>query len=218
MNINELIDHTYLKAFGTRKEIDLFLQQAREYHFQSICVNPIYVRYCHEALAGTGIHVGTVVGFPLGANTTETKVFETLNAVKNGADEIDMVINIGELKSGNYDYVRTEIDAVVKAAGGRIVKVVIETCYLSDAEIVAASELIAKTDATYIKTSTGYGSEGATKAAVQLMKKHGGGKQIMASGGIRTRMDFERMLDAGANRIGTSNGDQIVKNESRSGY
>lgn len=218
MKINEYIDHTYLKPIGTKKEIDLLLSEAMEYHFKSVCVQPHYVNYCQQKLAGSGVLVCTVVGFPLGANTIETKVFETLNAIHNGADEIDMVINIGEAKAGNYDYIEMEVSEVVKAAKHHTVKVIIETCYLSDPEIIAVSAAIGRTQADFIKTSTGFGSAGATKEHVKLMKENGNGKQVKAAGGVKTREDLQNMIDAGATRIGTSNGVLLMKDETGSGY
>ncbi|HOW37621.1 MAG TPA: deoxyribose-phosphate aldolase [Candidatus Izemoplasmatales bacterium] len=218
MEIRQLIDHTYLKPVGTRKEIDALIGEAVEHRFKSVCIQPCFVAYAKAKLERTGVLVCTVIGFPLGANTTETKVFETLNAVANGADEIDMVINIGELKAGNLDYVRSEIDSVVKAASGRLVKVIIETCYLTKDEIVAASDIVGRTGATFVKTSTGFGPAGATPEDVRLMKANARGKEVKAAGGVRTREDLDKMVDAGATRIGTSNGVALVQNGQGSGY
>ena len=218
MNINEYIDHTYLKAFGTLKEIDQLLEEAKKHEFKSVCVNPTFVKYCVKALAGTNVLVCTVIGFPLGANTTETKVFETLNAIANGAQEIDMVINISELKMGHFDYVEQEIAQVVKAANGLTVKVIIETCYLTKEEIRIVSQLCAKAKATFVKTSTGFGTNGATVEDVQLMKESAGGLLVKASGGVRNKADFDKMVEAGASRIGTSNGVQIIEGSTGSGY
>ncbi len=218
MQVNQLIDHTYLKAFGTTKELDQLIIEAKEYQFKSVCVNPYWVAYAHEKLQKTGVLVCTVIGFPLGQNTTETKVFETLNAVSNGADEIDMVINVAALKMGHFDYIKSEIDQIVKAANGRTVKCIIETCYLTKEEIAKVSEIVATTKANFIKTSTGFGTGGATVEDVKIMKEHGHGKEVKASGGVRNKTDFEAMVEAGATRIGTSNGVQIMNDSTGSGY
>lgn len=218
MQANQMIDHTYLKAFGTVVEIDQLIKEAKEYQFKSVCVNPYWVKYAKEKLNKSGVLVCTVIGFPLGQNTTETKVFETLNAVQNGADEIDMVINITAVKMGNYDYLKNEIDAIVKAADGRTVKCIIETCYLTKDEIAKVSQTVGSTKANFIKTSTGFGTGGATAEDVKIMKDNGNGKEVKASGGVRNKADFDQMVAAGATRIGTSNGVQIVGGGSGSGY
>ena len=212
MKINKLIDHTYLKAFGTKKEIDKLLQEAKENDFKSVCINPTFVKYCSEQLVGTDVLVCTVIGFPLGANTIETKVFETLNAISNGANEIDMVINIGQFKAGNYAYTENEINQVCEAAMNNTVKVIVEICYLTDAEIKKAAEIVAKTNAKFIKTSTGFGTGGATPEAVKIMKDNVGGKEVKAAGGVRSKADLDEMVKNGATRIGTSNG-VIIMNE-----
>lgn len=218
MKINKLIDHTYLKAFGTKKEIDKLLQEAKEYDFKSVCINPTFVKYCSEALIDTDVLVCTVIGFPLGANTVATKVFETLNAVSNGADEIDMVMNIGEFKAGNYDYIEDEINQVCKASMNKTVKVIVEICYLTDEEIKKVSEIVAKTDAAFIKTSTGFGTGGATPEAVKIMKDNVGDKEVKAAGGVRSKADLDAMVASGATRIGTSNGVALVNNKEGQGY
>ena len=218
MKQNKLIDHTYLKAFGTKTEIDALLKEAKTYDFKSVCVNPVWVNYCSETLQESDVLVCTVIGFPLGANTIETKVFETLNAISNGADEIDMVINIGKMKEGDYAYIEDEINQVCKAAMNHTVKVIVEICYLSDEEIKKVSEIVAKTDATFIKTSTGFGTGGATVEAVKIMKKHVGDKEIKAAGGVRTQEDLEAMVKAGATRIGTSNGVKLMAGEEGNDY
>ncbi|MDP2425841.1 MAG: deoxyribose-phosphate aldolase [Candidatus Izemoplasmatales bacterium] len=218
MNINQTIDHTYLKAFGTLKDIDQLIEEAKTYQFKSVCINPTYVKYAAKALEKTNVLVCTVIGFPLGANTTETKVFETLNAIANGAKEIDMVINIGECKMGHYDYIENEIKAVVKAAAGLVVKVIIETCYLTKEEIKEVSKVVAKANATFIKTSTGFGTNGATVEDVKLMKEFASPLEVKASGGVRTKADFDLMIEAGATRIGTSNGIAIIQGQTGSGY
>ena len=218
MNINKLIDHTYLKAFGTKKDIDKLLDEAKKYNFKSVCVNPAHVAYCHEHLQNTEVLTCTVIGFPLGANTVETKVFETLNAVSNGADEIDMVINIGKLKEKDYDYIENEINQVCKAAMDKTVKVIVEICYLDEEEIMKVSEIVGKTNAHFIKTSTGFGPSGATKEAVKIMKDNVNGKEVKAAGGVRSKEDLDNMVEAGATRIGTSNGVSLMNDEEGSGY
>ncbi len=218
MQANQMIDHTYLKAFGTTKELDQLIIEAKQHQFKSVCVNPYWVAYAREKLQKSGVLVCTVIGFPLGQNTTETKVFETLNAIQNGADEIDMVINIAALKMAKYDYLKNEIDAVVKAANGRTVKCIIETCYLSKDEIAKISQIVGSTNASFIKTSTGFGTAGATVEDVKIMKENGNGKAVKASGGVRNKADFDQMIEAGATRIGTSNGVQIIGDGTGSGY
>ncbi|MDD5601603.1 MAG: deoxyribose-phosphate aldolase [Candidatus Izemoplasmatales bacterium] len=218
MKINDYIDHTYLKAFGTKKEIDQLCEEARQHQFKSVCVNPTYVEYCKSLLAGSGVLVCTVIGFPLGANTTAVKVFETLNAIHNGADEIDMVINIGKAKEGDFEFVREEVEAVAKAAKGHTLKVIIETCYLTEEEIKMVSAAIGKTQARFIKTSTGFGTAGATPEHVRLMKENGAGKEVKAAGGVKTLADFEKMVAAGATRIGTSNGVKLLEGKEGSNY
>lgn len=218
MKANQMIDHTYLKAFGTEKELDQLILEAKLHQFKSVCINPFWVKYASEKLTGSGVLVCTVIGFPLGANTLETKVFETLNAVANGADEIDMVINIGAVKMGRYEYLKSEIDAIVKASGGKTVKCIIETCYLTKEEIVSVAKIVGSTGASFIKTSTGFGTGGATVEDVRLMKANVNGKAVKASGGVRNKADFDLMVEAGATRIGTSNGVQIVSGSEGSGY
>lgn len=218
MEINKLIDHTYLKAFGTKKDIDKLLEEAKEHNFKSVCVNPAHVKYCAESLQGTEVLTCTVIGFPLGANTIETKVFETLNAISNGADEIDMVINIGKFKDKDYDYIEDEINQVCHAAMGKTVKVIVEMCYLDDEEIKTVSQIVGKTNATFIKTSTGFGTSGATKEAVKIMKDNVAGKEVKAAGGVRTIEDLKAMVEAGATRIGTSNGVSLMADEEGNDY
>lgn len=218
MNIPATIDHTYLKAVGTETEINQLLTEAKEHRFKSVCVNPTWVKHCKQALEGSNVLVCTVVGFPLGANTKETKVFETLNAVQNGADEIDMVVNVGDVLSGQYDRVVDEVRAIVKAAGGRTVKVIFETCYLAKGQIAALSAALVGTGIAFLKTSTGFGTGGASVEDVRLMKEHGFPLQVKASGGVRTKEDFDKMVEAGATRIGTSNGVAILQGSVGKGY
>lgn len=218
MNIPEYIDHTYLKAVGTAAEIDQLVNEAKTHRFKSVCVNPTWVKHCMLALENTGVLVCTVIGFPLGANTKETKVFETLNAVENGADEIDMVVNVGDVLMGQYAKVASEVKAIVKAAQGRLVKVIFETCYLTKAHIALLSEALVDSGATFLKTSTGFGTGGATVEDVALMKQKGAPLQVKASGGVRTKEDFDKMVEAGATRIGTSNGVAILSGFVGKGY
>ena len=211
-NPAQLIDHTLLKPIATRADIERLCAEARRYGFCSVCVNPFWVKFAKEQLQGSPVKVCTVVGFPLGANTTAVKAFETKQAVADGADEIDMVLNIGALKSGDFATVLTDIQAVRDACTGKILKVILETSQLSDEEKVSACELAAKAGADFVKTSTGFVGGGATVQDVALLKKsvppH---MQVKASGGIRTRADFDAMVTAGATRIGTSSGSRIVE-------
>ncbi|WP_241154442.1 deoxyribose-phosphate aldolase [Staphylospora marina] len=206
-----MIDHTLLKPESTRKQVERLCQEALQHGFASVCIQPFWVKEAAERLAGSDVKVCTVIGFPLGANTTEVKAFETENAVKNGADEIDMVINVGALKSGDFDVVREDIRAVVKAAGGAVVKVILETGLLSDEEIVKACELSKEAGAHFVKTSTGFGKGGATVHHVSLMRRTVGDDMgVKASGGIRDQETALRMIEAGANRIGASASVAIV--------
>lgn len=212
MNYNQMIDHTILKPDATKEMVKKVIEEAKTYQFASVCVNPYWVSYCAKELAGSDVKVCTVIGFPLGANTSSVKAFETKEAIENGADEVDMVINIGALKDGNYDVVLKDIKAVVQEANGKCVKVIIETCLLTDEEIVTACKLAQDANATFVKTSTGFSTGGATVEAVALMKETVGSTlQVKASGGIKTKEDLKAMVDAGANRIGTSAGVALVK-------
>ncbi|MDK2805583.1 MAG: deoxyribose-phosphate aldolase [Thermoanaerobacterium sp.] len=215
MDIAKMIDHTLLKADATDIQIKKLAEEAIEHGFASVCVNPCHVKYVADILKSSDIKVCTVIGFPLGANTVETKVFEAKEAILNGAHEIDMVLNIGKLKVGDYDYVKNEIEAVTRAAksfGDIIVKVILETCYLSDEEKIKACKITVDAGADFVKTSTGFGSGGATVHDVELMRKTVGENfGVKASGGIRTAEFAREIVKAGANRIGTSSGIQIVK-------
>lgn len=220
MNYAKFIDHTLLKPESTRQQIDQIIDEAKEYNFKSICVNPTHVKYAAERLNDSGVLVCTVIGFPLGATTTATKIFETEDAIKNGASEIDMVINIGALKDGRFEEVQKDIEGVVGAANGKTVKVIIETVLLSDEEKVKASELAKAAGADFVKTSTGFAGGGATPEDVKLMKDTVGDElEVKASGGVRSLEDFNKMIDAGATRIGASAGVQIIQGlESDSDY
>lgn len=215
MEIAKIIDHTLLKADATDAQIKKLAEEAIEHGFASVCINPCHVKYVADILKNSGVKVCTVIGFPLGANTVEAKVFETKEAISNGAQEIDMVLNIGKLKVGDYDYVKNEIKAVTRAAksfGDIIVKVILETCYLSDEEKIKACKITVDAGADFVKTSTGFGSGGATVHDVELMRKTVGENfGVKASGGIRTAEFAREIVKAGANRIGTSSGIQIVK-------
>lgn len=213
MKINKLIDHTYLKAFGTNEEINKLLEEAKEYDFKSVCVNPFWVEKANDALEGTDVLVCTVIGFPLGANTTQVKVFETLNAISNGADEIDMVLNVGMVKEGNYEFIEDEVRQMKEACKELTLKVILETCYLTKEEIRLASEACIKAGADFVKTSTGFGTGGALVEDVKIMKEVAKEKQVKASGGVRSAEDVEKMVEAGATRIGTSSGVKLVQGE-----
>lgn len=207
------IDHTLLKPDSTEEEINQIVNEAAEYKFASVCVNPHWVASCYEKLKETEVKVCTVIGFPLGATSTETKVFETKKAIKDGATEVDMVINIGELKSNNDAFVEKDIKAVVLAASGSaITKVIIETSLLTKDEIVRACELAKKANADFVKTSTGFSGGGATVDDIKLMRETVGPNiGVKASGGVRDVKTMKAMIDAGATRIGASAGVDIVK-------
>ena len=218
MKVNKLIDHTILKAFATEEEILKLCQEAMEYDFKSVCVNPVNVAFAKKALEGSDVLVCTVVGFPLGANTKEIKALETLDAIKNGADEIDMVINIGKAKEHDFDYIEEEIKCVVTASAGKTTKVIIETCYLNDEEKVECCKAAKAAGATFVKTSTGFGTGGATASDIKLMRETVGAEMgVKASGGVRSYDDVKVMVENGATRIGASSGIQIMKDASVEG-
>lgn len=212
MNPAKFIDHTLLKPVATQADIETLCAQARQYEFCSVCVNPYWVKLAKQQLKGSGVKVCTVIGFPLGANTTAVKVAETQDAIANGADEIDMVINIGALKGNDLNTVLTDIQAVRKACQGHILKVIIETSQLTEDEKVTACKLSAQAGADFVKTSTGFTGGGATVEDVALMRRsipqH---MQVKASGGVRSREDFDAMITAGATRIGASSGVKIIE-------
>jgi len=217
MNVASMIDHTLLKADATKEQIEKLCAEAKEYQFASVCVNPTWVKLSSQLLQGSNVEICTVIGFPLGASTSETKAFETKNAIGNGATEIDMVINIGALKNNDVATVEKDIKSVVNAAKGKaITKVIIETCLLSDEEKVRVCQLAVKTGADFVKTSTGFSTGGATVNDVALMRKTvGPGIGVKASGGIRSLADTQKMIDAGATRIGASAGVEIVSELSK---
>lgn len=218
MKVNKLIDHTILKAFATEEEVLKLCREAVEYDFKSVCVNPVNVALAKKALEGSDVLVCTVVGFPLGANTKEIKALETLDAIKNGADEIDMVINIGKAKEHDFEYIEDEIKCVVTASAGKTTKVIIETCYLSDEEKVECCKAAKAAGATFVKTSTGFGTGGATASDIKLMRETVGAEMgVKASGGVRSFDDVKLMVENGATRIGASSGIQIMKDASNVG-
>lgn len=211
MNLASYIDHTLLKADAAQKDVDKLCAEALEYNFAAVCVNPCFVPHAATLLKGGNVGLATVVGFPLGASTIAVKVRETEDAIKNGATEIDMVMAIGFFKSGNFKRVEEDIREVVLTATGKPVKVIIETCYLAPEEITKASIICADAGAAFVKTSTGFGSRGATVENVKQIKAAVGNRcKIKASGGIRTREQALAMIEAGAVRIGTSAGVAIV--------
>ena len=212
MKKSKYIDHTLLKATATYDDILKLCNEAKQYDFASVCVNPANVTFAHLLLEDSGVKVCTVIGFPLGANTPQVKAFEVTDAITNGADEVDMVINVGMAKAHNWDAVYEDIKAVVDAANGVLVKVIIETCYLTDEEKVEVCKLAVKAGADFVKTSTGFGTGGATKEDVALMAKAVDGKaEVKASGGIRDAKAFDEMVKAGATRIGCSAGMKIME-------
>lgn len=215
MSIAAYIDHTLLKQDAAAPQIDRLCAEAAQYHFASVCVNPWYVPRCVKHLQGTGVKVCTVVGFPLGATTTESKVFETLQAVKSGAEEIDMVMNVCAMKSGNTRAIEQEIQALAAAVEGHaILKVILETCLLTEEEKILACQIAKRAGADYVKTSTGFSTGGATVADVALMRRTVGPEMgVKAAGGIRDYATAKTMLDAGATRIGASAGIAIVQQE-----
>lgn len=211
MKYNKLIDHTLLKQDASPEQIVKLCEEAKEFDFMSVCVNPAYVPLAAKCLAGSDVKVCTVIGFPLGMNLTKTKVEEAQLCIKEGAQEIDMVINVGMLKAGHDDYVEEEIRELKAVAGGLVLKVIIETCLLTDEEKVRACEAAKRAGADFVKTSTGFSTGGATPNDVALMRKTVGPDMgVKASGGVRTHEDLLAMVEAGANRIGTSNGTKII--------
>ncbi|MBT9582360.1 deoxyribose-phosphate aldolase [bacterium] len=213
-----MIDHTLLKADATRDEVLALCHEARQYKFASVCINPGWVKTASEALTGSGVKVCTVVGFPLGATTTLSKVMETRDSIAAGADEIDMVINIGALKNRQDDWVESDIQEVVRAAQGKITKTIFETALLSDEEVIRACTMAKRAGADFVKTSTGFGPGGATSHHVSLMRKTVGPLMgVKASGGIRDLETARQMVEAGATRIGASASVKIVRGEQGTG-
>ncbi|MFC9709536.1 deoxyribose-phosphate aldolase [Paenibacillus sp. NPDC056933] len=210
-----MIDHTLLRADATQSEMAKLTEEAKQYQFASVCVNPGWVAYAAEQLQGTGVDICTVIGFPLGASTTETKAFETKDAIAKGATEVDMVINISALKDSKDDVVEQDIRAVVEAAAGKaLVKVIIETCLLTDEEKVRACQAAVRAGADFVKTSTGFSTGGATPEDIALMRRTVGPDiGVKASGGVRSLEDMQKMIEAGATRIGASSGVKIMQGQ-----
>lgn len=212
VKLNEYIDHTALKSAVTENEIKTLCNEAKTYSFKSVCVNPCDVSLASECLKGTKVKVCTVIGFPLGKNPTSVKVFETKEALKDGATEFDMVINVAKLKEGNELYVENEIKSVISSANGNVVKVIIETGLLTAEEIALATKIVCKAGADFVKTCTGFTGGVATEEAVKIMKENLSGKTLIkASGGIRSKEDALKFIELGVSRIGTSSGVKIME-------
>ena len=210
--MNEYIDSTMLRSDATIEEVTKLCMDAMKYHFATVCVNPYYVPLAKELLKDSTVEVGTVIAFPLGANTTNVKVYEAVDAIEAGADEIDMVINIGALKDKEYDYVKREIEEVRNVLDGKVLKVIIETSCLTEEEIIKATELCNETFVNFIKTSTGFGTRGATLDDIKIINEHKNeGLEVKASGGIKTKEDVEKFINMGVTRIGTSNASKIME-------
>lgn len=220
MKINQYIDHTLLKPESRQDQIDKLIREAKTYNFASVCINPTWVSYATKALEGTDIKVCTVIGFPLGATTSAVKAFETKDAISHGADEVDMVINIGQAKSGHFAFVEEDIRAVVEASGDKLVKVIIETCLLTDKEKIKACQAAVAAGADFVKTSTGFSTAGARLDDVRLMRQTvGPDVGVKAAGGTRSLEDAQAFIEAGATRIGTSAGVTIMEGkQTNSGY
>lgn len=207
------IDHTQLKAFCTWEDIKKLCDEAIEYKTASVCIPPSYIERIHKTY-GDKINICTVIGFPLGYNTTETKVFEVKDAIAKGCSEVDMVINIGDVKNGDFDKVEEEIKALKEAAGDKILKVIVETCYLTKEEKIRLCQCVTNAGADYIKTSTGFGTGGATIEDIRLFAANiGPNVKMKAAGGVKTREDLEMFLEAGCERIGTSSAVSMLKEE-----
>ena len=216
MELNSYIDHTNLNNCATLKDIEKLCNEAREYHFASVCVHPFYVSLASKLLKDSPVAVCTVIGFPQGMNTKEVKVFEAINAVENGADEIDMVINIAALKNKDYDYVKEEIEEIRDSIDGKVLKVIIETSLLTNEEIIKMTEICNDTYVNFIKTNTGFSTRGVSLRDVELINEHKNDiLEIKASGGIKDIDFLEELIEAGAIRIGTSSGVSIMNEESK---
>ncbi len=214
MELNSYIDHTNLKATAKVEDIKKLCEEAKKYHFASVCVHPYYVRLASELLKGSSVEVGTVIGFPLGANTREVKTFEAINAIENGATEVDMVINLSALKNKDYDYVKEEIEEVRDSIDGHTLKVIIETCYLEESEIIKMTEICNETFVNFIKTSTGFGTRGVSVEDIRIINAHRNEVlEVKASGGIRDIEIAGAMIREGVTRIGTSNGVSLMQVE-----
>ena len=214
MNLSDYIDHTNLSKTATAEDIMKLCEEAKKYHFPTVCIPPYYVKAASEYLKGSTTEVCTVIGFPNGYSTTETKQYEAIDAIHNGAKEIDMVININALKNKDYDYVKDEIETIRDSIDGRCLKVIIETCLLTEEEIIKMTEICNETFVNFIKTSTGFDKEGAKLDDVNLIMKHKNEVlEVKASGGIRNAKDAEEFIKAGATRLGTSHGIDIIKGD-----
>jgi len=211
MKLSKYIDHTLLKPNATKEQIKNLCEEAINYDFKSVCINPSFIEYAKELLKNSDVLVCTVIGFPLGAMTTDAKVFEAKDAVNKGADEVDMVINISKLLDKDYEYCTNEIKKIKEAVGSKTLKVIIETCLLTDEDKVAACNCVVNAGADFVKTSTGFSTAGANLHDVELMKKTVGDKcMVKAAGGVKTKEDFDNMIKVGADRIGTSNGTKLL--------
>lgn len=214
MKLNKYVDHTLLKAVAMPLDIEKLCKEAKEYDFASVCINSCYVKKCYEILKETNVKVCAVIGFPLGAMSTESKIFEAKNCIENGAKEVDMVINVGMLKAKEYKYIEEEIRRIKESIGNNILKVIIETCYLTNDEKVKVCELSMKAKADFVKTSTGFGTGGATFEDVSLMKKTVKDVcKVKAAGGVRDIKTALKYIEIGADRLGTSSGIKLVKGE-----
>ena len=214
MKLNKYIDHTLLKQDATEGMFDQLCEEAKEYDFKAVCVNPSWIEYCKEKLRGSDVKVCTVIGFPLGAMTSEAKAFEARQAVELGADEVDMVLNIGRLKNNEIEYVINDIKKVKEAIGDKVLKVIIETCLLTDEEKLKACDAIIKANADFVKTSTGFSTSGANLEDVKLLKKGAKGiLKVKAAGGVRSQEDMITFIENGADRIGTSSGVKLMSNQ-----
>ena len=212
------VDHTQLRAFATWEDIQKLCEEAIEYETASLCIPPCYIKRVHDTY-GEKINICTVVGFPLGYSVTEAKAAETKKALEDGASEVDMVVNISDVKNGNYDAVQAEIAALKKITGDKILKVIIETCYLTEEEKIAMCKAVTAAGADYIKTSTGFGTAGATLEDIRLFRENiGPDVKMKAAGGVKTVADMEAFLEAGCDRIGTSSAIQLIQGEQTSGY
>ena len=212
------VDHTQLRAFATWEDIQKLCEEAIEYETASVCIPPCYIKRVHDTY-GEKINICTVVGFPLGYSVTEAKAAETKKALEDGASEVDMVVNISDVKNGNYDAVQAEIAALKKITGDKILKVIIETCYLTEEEKIAMCKAVTAAGADYIKTSTGFGTAGATLEDIRLFRENiGPDVKMKAAGGVKTVADMESFLEAGCDRIGTSSAIQLIQGEQTSGY
>lgn len=219
MELNNYIDHTNLKAYSTLEDIKKLCDEAIHYHFAAVCVNPYYVAVAKELLKNSTVMVATVIGFPLGSSTIAVKEFEAIDAVNNGADEIDMVINIAAVKNKDFEYVKQEIEDIRDAIDGKTLKVIIETCYLTEEEIIKLTEICNETFVNFIKTSTGFGTRGASIEDIEIINKYKNEVlEIKASGGIKTLEDAEQFINLGVTRIGTSNGVEIMNGECCCGH